>query len=123
MKQFSDTFRFYSGLTINTVCIIYDSTYIVTSRFLQQLFFYIFLLSFKYSCLHLSPHHSPHPSHPHLPPSILPPLFLSMCPLYMFLKTLPSFPRFIPSHLPFGYCQFVLNFTVSGSVLLAYLFC
>ena len=38
----------------------------------------VFLLLFKYSCL-------PHPTHPHLQPSILPTLTLSMGPLYIFL--------------------------------------
>ena len=28
-----------------------------------------------------TPHHSPHPNHPHLPPLLPPPLVLSMCPL------------------------------------------
>ena len=46
-----------------------------------------------------------------------------MCPLYMFLKTPPPFPPIILSHLLFGYCQFVLNFSVSGYILLACLFC
>ena len=41
-----------------------------------------------------------------------------MCPLYMFLKTLPHCPPIIPSHLPSGYFQFVLNFNVSGYILL-----
>ena len=41
-----------------------------------------FLLLFKYSCLHF---HPPHPIHPCLPPSYLPPLTLSMCPFHMFL--------------------------------------
>ena len=73
---------------------------------------------FKYSCLH-SPPHFPHPSHPHLPPSILPPFSsLSMHPLYMFLDN-PLSPPTSPSHLPSGYCQFVLNFSVSGYILLA----
>ena len=69
---------------------------------------------------------------PPLPPNIAtltshpwsyPALVLSMCPSYMFLKTLPPFPCIIPSHLPSGYCQFVLNFNVSGYILLACLFC
>ena len=59
---------------------------------------------------------SPHPSHPHLPPLIPALLVQSMCPSQMFLKTLPSFPPIIPSQLPTGYCQIVLNFNVSGYI-------
>ena len=51
------------------------------------------------------------------------PLVLSMCPSYMFLKTLPLPHSIIPSHLPSGHCQFVLNFTISHYILLACLFC
>ena len=60
---------------------------------------------------------------PLLSPSNLPPLALSMCPLYMFLDgPSPIFPHY-PSSLPSGYCQFVLYFNVSGYILLAYLLC
>ena len=71
---------------------------------------HIVSLLFKYGCFHFPPTTPLHPSHPPFPPFILPSLVLSMCPLYMFLKTLPVFPPVIPSHLPSGYCQFVLNF-------------
>ena len=50
------------------------------------------------------------PTHPHLPPSILSPLTLSMCPLYMFLDD-PSPISLSP--LLSGYCQFILYFNVS----------
>ena len=43
-------------------------------------FIYLFLLLFKYNCLHFSPTTAHHPSHPHLPPLIPLPLVLSMCP-------------------------------------------
>ena len=39
------------------------------------------------------------------------------------LILLPPFPPIISSHLPPGYCQFVLYFNVSGYILLACLFC
>ena len=65
-----------------------------------------------------SSHHAPHPSHPHSPPRFHPLLVLSMCPLQLFLKTLHPFLPIIPSHLPPGYCQFILNFNVSGYILL-----
>ena len=92
------------------------------SFFFPTFFFFLSLL-FKYSCLYFPPTTTPHPSHPHFPPLILPPLALSMCPLYMFLITFPPFLPIIPSHLSSGYCQFVLNFNVSGHILLACLFC
>ena len=51
-------------------------------------FFILLLLLFKYSCLHFLATSLPRPTHPHLPPSVLPPLALSMRPLYMFLDDL-----------------------------------
>ena len=62
----------------------------------------ILFLLFKYSCLHLHTSILPHPSHPHLPPSNLPPSALSICPLYMFLNgpspIIPHYPS-LPSSL------------------------
>ena len=49
------------------------------------------------------------PAIPSSHPWCYPLLVLSMFPLYMFLKTPPPFPPFIPSHLTSGYCQFVLK--------------
>ena len=63
---------------------------------------FIFLPLFKYSCLHFPPISPPSPTHLHLLPSILPPLTLSMGPLYMFLDDLsPIFPHYfsLPSPL------------------------
>ena len=52
-------------------------------------------LLFKYSCLHLHLTMVPHPTHPYLPPSNLPPLILSMGPLDMFLDgPSPIFPHY-----------------------------
>ena len=50
-----------------------------------QNLFYLFLLLFKYSCLHFHPTTPPNSTHPHLPHSNLSPLALSICPLYMLL--------------------------------------
>ena len=66
-----------------------------------------------------SPHYSPHPSHPHFPPLILPPF----CFVHVPENPFPFLPPIISSHLPSGYCQLVLNFKVSGFILLACLFC
>ena len=83
-----------------------------------------FLLLFKYSGLHFPPTIPPNPSHPHLPPLILPPAWFCPCVLYTcFLTTLPPFPPLSFSPFPSGYCQFVLYFNVSGCILLACLFC
>ena len=82
--------------------------------------FKIILLLFNYSCLHLPPTSSPHPSQTHLPPLIPHPAWL--CPCVLYSCSWKSFPH-LSSHLPSGYCQFVLNFDVSGYILLAFFFC
>ena len=86
-------------------------------------FFTFFLLLFKYSFLHFPATTPNHPSHSHFPPLIPPVLVSSMCPSSIFLKIPAPFPLFIPTHFPSGYCQFVPNFTDSGNILLACLFC
>ena len=50
----------------------------------MYLFMYLFLLFFKYNCLHFPPPPSC-PTHHHLSPSNLPLLALPICPLYLFL--------------------------------------
>ena len=88
--------------------------------FFSFFFFKSFLkLLFEYSCHHfpIATFSYPHPFPlPH--PQSYPPLALSVCPLYMFRDDpSPTFP-IIPSCLPSGYCQFVLNFNVSDYILL-----
>ena len=51
--------------------------------FILHVYDTIFLLLFRYSCLHFPATTFPCPAHPHLPPSILPPLALSMGPLFI----------------------------------------
>ena len=50
-----------------------------------------------------------------------------LCPWVLYISSLtcpcPFFAPLSPNLLPFGHCQFVLYFHVSGSILLAYLFC
>ena len=90
--------------------------------FLFNLFFYIFLLLFKYSCLHFPPlPPSPQPS----PPSTLDPTTLWFCPCVHYRCSWKPLLLFLifPSHLPSGYCQCVLNFTICGCILLTCLFC
>ena len=81
------------------------------------LFYFIFIfLLFKYSCLHFPPTIPPHPSHLHLPPLILPaPLGF----VHVSFIDVPENPSPFSHHYPLppspsGYCQFVLNFNVSG---------
>ena len=93
------------------------------AKFLFFSFFPHFLLLFTYSCLHFPNTTPPTPATPTSHPECYPSLAMSMCPLHMFLTTLPSFPPIILSHLPSGYCQFVLNFNVSGYIFLGCLFC
>ena len=70
------------------------------------------------------PYSSPLLATPHLPHSIYPMLSLSTGPLYNFLDLLcPLLSSVNPAPVLSGYCQFVLYFHVSGSVLLSCLFC
>ena len=61
-------------------------------------FIFLFLLLFKYSCLHFPTTTLPCPTHPYLPSSILPlSLAFFMGPLYTFLDNpSPSFPCSLP---------------------------
>ena len=52
---------------------------------MEILSFHFLKLFFKYSCLHFPSTTPLNPSHPYLPPVILPPLALTTCPLYIFL--------------------------------------
>ena len=58
--------------------------------------YFIFVLLFKYSCLHFHPTMATCPTHPCLPPLNLPSLTLSICLLYMFLdghiRVIPYYP-------------------------------
>ena len=51
------------------------------------------------------------------------PVWFSPCVLYRYSWKHFPFPPTIPSHLFSHYCQFVLNFNVSGYILIACLFC
>ena len=104
------------------------NTFSASIEIIMQFFFFCFLkISFYYSSstvVSIFTPPAPCPTHPHLPPSNLPPLALSMCPLYMFLGgPSPIFPHYPSPPNPSDYCQFVLYFSVSGYILLACLFC
>ena len=85
--------------------VIVNSGWLVTGRsclkiilggVMKQLVNIAFKLLFKYSCVHFQHTTAPHPIHPCLPPLNLPPLALSMCPLYMFLDgPFPIFPHYL----------------------------
>ena len=79
----------------------------------------IYLLLFKYRCLHLTPSNYPKPhTSPILPPLGLVHVSFKHVPWWPF----PFFPLLSPSPLPSGYCQIILYFSVSGYILLSYLF-
>ena len=87
--------------------------------FLFYLYFYFvftIFLFFQYSCLH-------YPATIFPRPTLSPSPALATGPLYVFLDD--PFPSFLlsPTSLPSAYCQFVLNFYVSGYILLTCLFC
>ena len=87
------------------------------------LFHTYFLLFFKYGFLYFPPQLPPVPANPTSNPGSYP-LWLCPCVLYTgSLMTLLLFSPIIPSHLPSGYCESVLYFSVSGYMLLACLFC
>ena len=88
------------------------------------LFIHLFLLLFKYSCLHF--HHTTPFPHPLIPAFRPPTYLLWLCPCVLYTCFLMPFPYYPPLSLfPLlsGYCQFVLYFNVSGCILLACLFC
>ena len=68
-------------------------------------------------------HYSPLPQPSALPILILPPFGFVHVSFIHVLETLSPFPPIIRCHLPSGSCQFVLNFNVSGYMLLARLLC
>ena len=94
--------------------------------FLMFSIVFIFLLLFNNSCPHFPPLLSlalPTPTS-HFPPLILPPFgFVHGSFILIPWQPFPVFPLLSQSPQPSGYCQFVLYFNVSGSILLACLFC
>ena len=91
--------------------------------FLLLYFFSLFKLLFTYSCLHFSPTTPPTQS---VPPPTLDPTLLCLYPCVLYtcsLTALTPSPPIIPSYLTSDHCQSVLNFNVSGYILLACLFC
>ena len=58
-----------------------------------NIFFFLYCCSSTVVSIFLTP--TPHSTHPHLLPSILPTLALSMCPLYIFLDNPSLFPPVI----------------------------
>ena len=81
---------------------------------------FVFLLLFKYNCLHFHPTTSLAPPIPASHPRNYS-LWFCPCVLYICsLMALPLLSPIIPLSLLSGYCQFVLYFNVSGYILLAY---
>ena len=82
-----------------------------------------FQLLFNYSCPHPPPLFSSALSTPL--PTFSPPtpiVFVHGFFIHVSWLTFPFFPPLFPSPLPSAYCQFVLYFHVSGSILLACFF-
>ena len=85
-------------------------------------FYFIFFIVVQ---VQLPPFPPTTPPTPALPTSPLDPSSLWLCPYVLYtcsLMTLPPFPTIIPSHIFFGYCQFVLYFNVSDYIFLACFF-
>ena len=74
---------------------------------------------FKYSCLNFIPTMPPAPPIPTSYTLWLCPCILHAC----FLMPTPQYPPLSLSLLLSGHCQIVLYFSVSGCILIAYLFC
>ena len=78
-----------------SACVIYPTIYYYFSL---AICFFLFLLMFEYSCLHVLTTTFPRPTHAHLPPSIPPPLgslsvsliHVHLCPILFFLTLFPS---------------------------------
>ena len=112
LGQFSEHFESWSCLSQSGVLFLFFVLFTIKKKLL-----------FKYSCLHFPTPLSP--TQPLPPPTLNPsPLCLCLCVLYT--SSLTSFPLLsllFSSPLPSGYCQFVLYFNASGSILLICFFC
>ena len=90
--------------------------------YILNLFLHFFLKKLFYCCsitvVSISPHQSPPPK-PNPPPSGASTLPLGFVHVSFILVPEKLFPT-IPSHLPSGYCQIVLNFNVFGYILFAF---
>ena len=87
-------------------------------------FFKIYVLLFKYSFLHFPTNASPAPPTPTSQLQSYPQFgFVHGSFIQVSWWSFPIFLLLSPYPLPPGHCQFVLYFNVSGSVLLACLFC
>ena len=101
------------------MCIIQDNS---SRQNRPMVYFFFFLPHFFYCCSSTVVPISPppllcHPSHPHFPPLIPPPFgFVHVSFIHVSEDPSPSPPAIFPSHLPSGYCQFVLYFSVFTSV-------
>ena len=81
----------------------------------------IFLLLFKYSCLHFPPTTPPNPRHPHLPPSIVPPFGVAHV-SFIHVPDNPS-PPFPPLSPPTSPLATVSLFLISMSLVIVCLLC
>ena len=92
--------------------------------FIFIIFLKILLLLFKYSFLPFPPTLAQHLSPLYLPPLFPHPLPIIVHVSFIIVPANPSpFSPEIPSLLPSGHCQPVLNFSVFAYILLVCLFC
>ena len=96
-------------------------------QYIEYMVFVVFLIYFSVVQVQLSPcspHHFPYPTDPHFSPLILSLTFGFVHGAFIHVPQNSSpFSTHYPLPPPSGYCQFVLNFNVSGYILLACLFC
>ena len=107
------------GLELDTVFL---SAAFVPLLWMTPIYCYFIVVHVQLSAF--SPHHSP-PPQPSPPPSPDSTPRLSFVHVSFIVVPENPFPLFPPlsSYLPSGYCQIILNFNVSGYILLACLFC
>ena len=91
--------------------------------FINVFFKLFYCCSITVVCICPTPLPPPNASHPHFPPLLPSPLGFVHVSFIVVPGNPPHLPPVIPSHLPSGYCQIVINFNVSGYILLACLFC
>ena len=100
----------------------YDNFICLFFNFFGMSSFYIFFLNyfivFQVQLLVFTPHHSPQPQ-PNSPHSLASSLPLGFVPVSFIIVLENSSPH-CPFPLPSGYCQIILNFSVSGYILFAF---
>ena len=112
-----------SGVIQVSILFSHPFSEVIACIFNTVIFFFIIFINVRIQLPPFSHHHFPLSHTP--PPPTLNLTYLWLCPWVLYTCSLTTFsllsPLFPSPHSP-GYCQFVLNFNVSGSILLARLF-